>query len=248
MNELVRIHLKDNQIQTVSAREVYEFLELNPSHFHRWTRKYISKNDLSVLGEDYFEFSPLRAKNSSTNALGAGRPQKDYQLTIQFAKKLCMMSKTPKGEQIRNYFLAIEKKLESASKILPNAPTYLIHEQKSEQLDNSKGARSLHFRSGGVSEYKGYSKELVEAVTGKDFAYVKTWLIEHGHTVGISKTDINKGVKHCIRIMRPHLAKTMSFLECYQISTGKPLKEFAHKAKHISESYKMIQEMEGLGV
>lgn len=35
---------------------------------------------------------------------------KDYRLTIDFAKKLCMVSKSERGEQARNYFIEVEKR------------------------------------------------------------------------------------------------------------------------------------------
>jgi anti-repressor protein len=34
----------------------------------------------------------------------------DYALSINFAKKLCMQAKTIQGEQIRNYFIEVEKR------------------------------------------------------------------------------------------------------------------------------------------
>jgi phage anti-repressor protein len=245
MNELIRIRLSGDEVQTVSAKELYEFLELDASHFQRWLKKYVTKNDLSIINEDYFDFSPLMAKNSDTKPK-KGRPRKEYQLTIPFAKKLCMMSKSAKGNEIREYFLSVEKKLQSASKILPNASNYLIHEQKAEQIDNSKTVRTLQFRKGGKGEYVQYSKDLIEAITGKNYGHVKTWFETHGHKHGITKTDLNKGVKHCIRKFRPHLASTISFVECYEAKTDKKLIDFKHRVKHVAETYKMMEEMEAV--
>lgn len=49
----------------------------------------------------------------------------DYTLSIDFAKRLAMMTKTPKGEEVRQYFLNVEK---SFKKIIaaPQVPqTYM---------------------------------------------------------------------------------------------------------------------------
>lgn len=49
----------------------------------------------------------------------------DYLLTIDFAKKLCMITETPKGEEVRQYFLDIEKAYKKVVTI-PQVPlTYL---------------------------------------------------------------------------------------------------------------------------
>jgi len=43
----------------------------------------------------------------------SGRPSKDFILSIDFAKKLSMLARTEKGEQIRNYFIEVEKQSNS---------------------------------------------------------------------------------------------------------------------------------------
>jgi len=39
------------------------------------------------------------------------KPTQDYYLTASFAKKLCMTSNSPRGEQARDYFIKVENAL-----------------------------------------------------------------------------------------------------------------------------------------
>jgi len=83
----------------VDARELYKFLEIK-SEFNHWV-----KRNLFPHFKEGKEFSSKMTKTSQKG----GRPQKDYYLTLDTAKKLAMMAKTLKGEEARNYFLECEK-------------------------------------------------------------------------------------------------------------------------------------------
>ena len=83
----------------VDARELHKFLEIK-TDFRKWVQRNLIK---------YFEEGKeFRSKMTETSQRG-GRPQKDYYLTLDTAKKLAMMAKTSKGEEARNYFLECEK-------------------------------------------------------------------------------------------------------------------------------------------
>lgn len=111
MNELqtktlqtpIEIALKIDSAGCTTARKLYEWLELDLSHYTRWVKEYITDNPFVNNNE----FSPLMAKTSKKG----GRPTIDYKITASFAKKLAMASKSPKGELAREYFLKCEQLL-----------------------------------------------------------------------------------------------------------------------------------------
>jgi phage anti-repressor protein len=87
-----------------TARKLYEFLELRSGDYSRWVRKNIEENVFASPGEDYEVF-----RIDAENPLG-GRPTRDYKLSGRFAKKLAMASNSPKGEQVRDYYIAVEER------------------------------------------------------------------------------------------------------------------------------------------
>lgn len=97
MNELIKIVENDGK-KAVSARELYEKLGFAPQHWANWYKKNITNNSFAVENEDYAQL-PLSGRTI------------DFALSIDFAKRLSMMARTETGEQIRNYFIEIEKRI-----------------------------------------------------------------------------------------------------------------------------------------
>ena len=124
--------------QAVQCSQLYNTLGLNPDNYTRWIRKNILNNVFAEIGMDYLPLSPLkdgiRNKNTTLtrpngeirtngNALTHQneeirqtlRPKRnrsrsmDFILTLDFAKKLAMMTRTAQGESVRRYFLHCEK-------------------------------------------------------------------------------------------------------------------------------------------
>lgn len=90
-----------------TAKKLYEFLELNPSNYSKWAKRNITENEFAVEGEDFHSYH-------MTNE-GRGNFAEDYKLTSDFAKKLSMTAKNEKGEEARNYFVAVENKLKQTA-------------------------------------------------------------------------------------------------------------------------------------
>lgn len=99
MNELIRIQVKEDGSQVVSARELYEALGFDVKNWSRWSTKNIENNSFVVEGQD---FEGVFIEKSGNNI-------KDFAITIDFAKRLSMMARTEKGEEVRNYFIECEK-------------------------------------------------------------------------------------------------------------------------------------------
>ena len=110
MQELIKIsHDKATGNESVSARELYDFLGLDKTHYPRWIKTNLLENEFAEKGSDY-EIIAFVANGNS------GRPVDDYALSIKFAKKLSMKAPTERGEKARDYFIMCE----AAAKALPS--------------------------------------------------------------------------------------------------------------------------------
>jgi len=95
----IEVLLRVSDDGTVSARNVYKFLELAEGQFSRWAKTNILENEFAVKGED-FEGLDINVEGNIVT---------DYRLSIYFAKKLCMKSGGDRGEQARDYFVKVEE-------------------------------------------------------------------------------------------------------------------------------------------
>lgn len=112
MNELIKVNYENADRPTVSGRELWEALEVKtdyPHWFDRMTEYGFSE------GKDYQTFLSDRVDGK------AGKPRTDHQLTIPMAKELCMLQRTDKGKQIRQYFIAVEEQWNSPDAIMARA-------------------------------------------------------------------------------------------------------------------------------
>ena len=89
----------DGLVQTVNARDLHEALGVNKK-FSDWIKYQLE--DFKE-NQDYVIFSQFWEK------IGKGRPMKDYALTLDTAKHICMMARCEKGKQLRQYFIEVEK-------------------------------------------------------------------------------------------------------------------------------------------
>ncbi len=103
----------DTDMQTVSARELHEKLEVRYD-FKRWT-EYNFKGFSE--GMDYFGAHI----DVSGNQYGGQQSIADYRLTVDMAKHLCLMSKTEKGKLCREYLIAVQKAWNTPEQIMARA-------------------------------------------------------------------------------------------------------------------------------
>jgi anti-repressor protein len=111
MEELIKIQVKNDR-QLVDARELHKGLGLK-RQFTDWVKQNFKGFEENVD----FMFSP-----QSVNMPNGGvKHIQDYLITIDMAKELCMMSKTPKGKEVRKYFIQVEKDWNSPEMVMHRA-------------------------------------------------------------------------------------------------------------------------------
>lgn len=91
--------------QSVKMTELYDYLELSKNYYSRFIAKEIENNPYCVDNVDCY--TPVQVTSES------GRYRQEYFVHIDFAKKICMLSKTKKGEEIRNELVKLTKQKEN---------------------------------------------------------------------------------------------------------------------------------------
>lgn len=111
MNQLITIELKDDNA-VVSARQLHKTLEVK-TRFSQWVEQNFK---MFQEGEDFTSVVGTTVVNN-----GAVREIQDYAVTLRMAEHIAMMSKTPKGCEVREYFIQVEKDFNSPEKIMARA-------------------------------------------------------------------------------------------------------------------------------
>jgi phage anti-repressor protein len=132
MNNITIIEHKELK-RAVSARELYEFLEIKED-FTNWFKRMVEYGFENIT--DYI----IYAENSVNSENRRGRPSVDYLMTIEMAKEISMLQRTEKGKQARKYFIECERQLKEQQLAVPNfsnpveAALAWIEEYKAKQL------------------------------------------------------------------------------------------------------------------
>ncbi len=108
MKDLIKIEEKDGK-RLVDARELWKGLE-SRKDFSSWVKAKVIGNVFFEENVDYV----LLTRSGEQKGRG-GRNKKDYALTLDTAKKVAMAEQTEKGNVVRDYFLACEKKVKALS-------------------------------------------------------------------------------------------------------------------------------------
>ena len=114
MNVMIPINY-DGEQPTVSARALHTGLEVS-RRFSVW---FETNSQGFVENEDY---TSVRESTEVRNNGGVQmRELQDYSLTVDMAKHICLMSRTEKGKQIRQYFIDLEKAWNTPEQIFARA-------------------------------------------------------------------------------------------------------------------------------
>lgn len=130
MNELLKINTTDSERITVSARDLYEFLEAT-ERFNSWFDR--MKQYGLTDGEDFTSVKKFTVVNN-----GAHKEIDDYQLTIDTAKQIAMLQRNEKGTQARKYFIQVENAWNSPERVMARALTIANKTIETLKIENSE--------------------------------------------------------------------------------------------------------------
>lgn len=122
MNELLDVNF---DTQTVSARELHEQLHIKTA-FKDWFPR--------MCEYGFEEGKDFCSKLSKTSEKG-GRPSKDADISVDMAKQICMIQRTPEGKAIRQYLIDLEKAWNTPEQVMARA--LKIADRQIEELKNS---------------------------------------------------------------------------------------------------------------
>lgn len=112
MNELIPINYSGEE-PTVSARDLHAGLEIT-DRFSRWFER------MSAYGfAEGNDFTSVKTSTLVNN--GAEREITDYQISVDMAKQICMIQRSEKGRQYRQYFLDLEKAWNTPEQVFARA-------------------------------------------------------------------------------------------------------------------------------
>lgn len=117
---LIPVNMENPERITVSARDLYGFLEVKTA-YKDWFPRMCEYG--FVDGVDFCSF---------LSESSGGRRAHDAQLTIEMAKEICMLQRNEKGKMARQYFIQLEKDWNSPEKVMARA--LKIAEQTVQQL------------------------------------------------------------------------------------------------------------------
>lgn len=110
MNELIKVNYdENNDVPTVSGRELHKALEIKTA-YKDWFPRICEYGFID--GVDFCSFL-----SESTG----GRPATDHSLTIPMAKEICMLQRSEKGRQFRQYFIKVEEAWNNPEAVMARA-------------------------------------------------------------------------------------------------------------------------------
>lgn len=122
MKELLKINYEAEQ-PTVSARDLHEALEIK-SKYADWFKNMSAYGFVENM--DYFTFSKILENGGRTI---------DHNISVDMAKQICMIQRSEKGKQYRQYFIDLEKAWNTPEQIFARA--LKMADQKIEKLKES---------------------------------------------------------------------------------------------------------------
>ena len=194
MNELKTFNFEN---QTISARELHEMLNIG-TRFNDWFPRMCEYG--FIEGRDFY------SKMSKTSETG-GRPSTDYEISIDMAKEICMIQRTPEGKRVRQYLIDLEKAWNTPELVMARGlkAAQAMIEQKDEQIklltaDNERmKPKEIFADAVTASDSAILIRDLAKLIkqNGYDIGEKRLykWMREHGYIIKHSTQPTQKAME-----------------------------------------------------
>lgn len=115
MTELIAINYK-NEKPTVSGRELHLSLGVE-TRYNDWFIRMCEYG--FIQGKDYYSILSNRSDGLP------GKQRTDHQLSIPMAKEICMLQRSERGKQFRQYFISVEEAWNDPDAVIERAQAIL---------------------------------------------------------------------------------------------------------------------------
>lgn len=126
-NELIPINYEGEE-PTVSARDLYDGLDIK-SNFTTWFDR---MREYGFTEMDYKKCFP-----NLESGCNGGQNMVDYSISVDMAKQICMIQRSEKGRQYRQYFIDLEKAWNTPEQIFARALKLADREIEKLKANNS---------------------------------------------------------------------------------------------------------------
>lgn len=109
MEQIINVNI---DTQTVSARELHEQLNIK-TEFRKWFPR--------MCEYGFSEKEDFERVCQKCPTLGGMQEMVDYYISVDMAKQICMIQRTPEGKQVRQYLIDLEKAWNTPEQVMARA-------------------------------------------------------------------------------------------------------------------------------
>ena len=185
MNELIKINYEDDNRPTVLGRDLHEALEVKTPYTQWFDRMkeygFTENTDFVTVHKNV-----IRADGTPMPQI-----QNDHQLSIDMAKEICMLQRSEKGKQFRQYFIEVEKEWNNPDAVMARALQMANNKLEEIKSRNIKLTNTVAIQSQQIAELQPKAsyydlvlncKDLLSTTEiAKDYGKSAKWLNEYLH-------------------------------------------------------------------